>query len=423
MTHIRELVQKCIALIIQQNPIVKNIFEKIAQSGGRTLLVGGTVRDLLLQKPWSDFDFEVYHLSFDQLKNILSQFGPVSFVGKSFGVLRLHAFDADWSIPRKDSSGRKPKVDLDPHMSFVDAFRRRDLTVNAMGIDVLSGELIDPYGGLYDLKHNVLRTPDISFFVQDPLRLFRVMQFIARLHMKPDAKLNRVCRTMNISTISTERIDEEFKKLFLKSDEPSLGISWLQEIGRFEEIFPDLNYEKMNLKAFDCLAKKNIEDFFKFSAMWGLLSCALKNVQFSQQCKQVVRKQDLFIFKNFIKKYVHSVEVIDRSAIIAWYVHYIPLVKEHKDYKWLAYWIKNVCNLEALVVIGSCLFEQSKIDEFINQAQQAGVLQKHEEPLLQGKDLLHLAQGKQLGDLVKRAYELQLNNGIIDKEQLLEILE
>lgn len=425
MTHIQELIQKCIAQIIQQNPIVKNIFEKIAQSGGKILLVGGIVRDSLLQKPWSDFDFEVYHLSFEQLQQILGQFGPVSFVGKSFGVLRLHTLDADWSIPRKDSSGRKPTVDLDPNMSFVDAFKRRDLTVNAMGIDVLSGELIDPYGGLYDLEHNILRAPDVLFFVQDPLRLFRIMQFMARLHMKPDVELNRVCRTMDISTISTERIDEEFKKLFLKSDQPSLGISWLKQIERFEEIFPDLHYEMVNLKALDCLAKNSIKHIsvdLKLSGMWGLFSSALKDIHFPKRCDEFGSKQDLSLVKSFIKKYVHAAEIVDHGAMIAWYVHYIPLVKQQKDYRWLAYWIAKICNLETLAAIGSCLFEQSMIDEFVKQAQLAGVLQKYEEPLLQGKDLLHLAQGKQLGDLVKRAYELQLNEGVTDKKQLLQML-
>ena len=215
MTQIQDRIAKCLAQIIQQNHVIKNIFTKIHEQGGRVLLVGGIVRDSLLQKSGSDLDFEVYHLSFDQLQAVLQQFGPVSFVGKSFGVLRLHTLDADWSIPRADSSGRKPKVDLDPNMSFVDAFKRRDLTINAMGIDVRTGELIDPYGGLFDLQNKILRAPDILFFVQDPLRLFRVMQFMARLHMVPDAQLNAVCKTMDISTISAERIDEEFKKLFL----------------------------------------------------------------------------------------------------------------------------------------------------------------------------------------------------------------
>lgn len=425
MTHIQELIQKCIALIIQQNPIVKNIFEKIAQSGGRILLVGGIVRDSLLQKPWSDFDFEVYHLSFEQLQKILAEFGPVSFVGKSFGVLRLHTLDADWSIPRKDSSGRKPTVELDPNMTFVDAFKRRDLTVNAMGIDVLSGELIDPYGGLHDLEYGILRAPDVLFFVQDPLRLFRVMQFMARLQMKPDKALNRVCQTMDISGISSERIDEEFKKLFLKSSMPSLGISWLQEINRFEEIFPGLDFNKVNLDALNCLAKSKIESAsidLKLSGMWGIFSCGLKNIHLPKRCNEFGSKQDLFLFKNFIKTYVHAAEIADQGALIAWYVHYIPHLKKQKDYKWLAFWIHKVCNLEMLAIIGSCIFEQSIIQQFIKQAQLSGVLQKYEEPLLQGKDLLHVAQGKQLGDLVKRAYELQLNELVSDKKQLLEIL-
>src|SRR3990167_4052114 len=180
MTQIQERINICIAKIIQQSPQVKNIFDEIYQQGGRVLLVGGAVRDCLLGCLSSDLDFEVYHLSFEQVQDILQKFGKVSFVGKSFGVLRLHGFDADWSIPRTDSIGRKPNVQLDPNMSFVQAFRRRDVTVNAMGIDVASLELIDPYDGLADLQKKILRACDVDFFVQDPLRLFRVMQLTAR---------------------------------------------------------------------------------------------------------------------------------------------------------------------------------------------------------------------------------------------------
>ena len=79
-----------------------------------------------------------------------------------------------------------------------------------------------------------------QLFVEDPLRLFRVMQFIGRFTMKPDKQLNEICARMSLKGISVERIESEFDKLLLKSKRPSLGIRWLLEIGRLQEIFPEL---------------------------------------------------------------------------------------------------------------------------------------------------------------------------------------
>ena len=205
-------------------PHVMQIIQEINAAGGRALLVGGAVRDLLLGLSPKDIDIEVHGLKIDQFQKILEKFGRVSLVGKSFGVLRLNGLDVDWSVPRKDSKGRKPKVVIDSNMSLEEAFRRRDLTVNAMGIDLITHELIDPFGGMSDLKAKQLRVTDKKLFVEDPLRFFRVMQFIGRFEMEPDAELNKICKKMDLSKISRERIEEEFNKLFLRSGSPTLGM-------------------------------------------------------------------------------------------------------------------------------------------------------------------------------------------------------
>ena len=178
--------------IEKQFPRVREIADAIRTCGGRVVLVGGAVRDLFLALPVKDLDCEVYGLPLDDLEKTLRTFGAVSLVGKSFGVLRLYGLDVDWSLPRADSAGRKPTVRVDPHMPFADAFRRRDLTINAMGIDLHSGELIDPHNGQKDLKNNVLRSPDLETFVEDPLRFYRVMQFVGRFGMSvyPDGQLD-----------------------------------------------------------------------------------------------------------------------------------------------------------------------------------------------------------------------------------------
>ena len=92
---------------------IQPIIAAITQHKGRALLVGGAVRDMVMNLPIKDVDIEVYRLTEQELENILKAFGPVSLVGKAFGVLRIHGLDVDWSLPRADSPGRKPTVIID----------------------------------------------------------------------------------------------------------------------------------------------------------------------------------------------------------------------------------------------------------------------------------------------------------------------
>lgn len=425
MTQLQERIHICIAKIIQQSPQVKNIFDEIYQQGGRVLLVGGTVRDCLLGCLSCDLDFEVYHLSFDHLQDILQKFGKVSFVGKSFGVLRIHGFDADWSIPRIDSFGRKPTVHLDPDMSFAQAFRRRDVTVNAMGIDVVSLELIDPYDGIADLEKKILRATDVTFFVQDPLRLFRVMQLAARFDMKVDETLSQVCKTMDISTISVERIEQEFLKLFTKSAYPSKGFVWLHHIDRLHDIFPKISFNKSFYQRLDAVANHHkFTPEQKNMASWALIVQGLTDDVLQQvTVNQKINAEQMFALSSFLKQYIGSTDLIAHIAKLSWYVLYVPIMIKQDNsvaYKWLAHWTQPYFNLQFLSEVASCWYNQEDVETFVIEAKNAKVLHHAEEPLLQGADLLNHAQGKELGDLLKKAYELQLHEGIHDKSKLLK---
>jgi tRNA nucleotidyltransferase (CCA-adding enzyme) len=167
-TKIDPMIQRKITDLMARYQPLKEIVDAISRAGGRSLLVGGAVRDLLLGLSVKDIDIEVHDLTLEQLEQLLKQFGPVSLVGKVFGVLRVHGLDADWSLPRTDSPGRKPTVIVDPYMGIKVAFRRRDLTINAMGIELQTNELLDPFDGQKDLKNKILRSPDPQFFEQDP---------------------------------------------------------------------------------------------------------------------------------------------------------------------------------------------------------------------------------------------------------------
>ena len=239
-------IQKQLQQLIDAYAPLNEIIEKLDNAGGTVLLVGGAVRDLFLGLPIKDIDIEVHNVSLEKVEKNLQSFGPVSIVGKQFGVLRLHGLDVDWSLPRADSSGRKPQVELDPFMGIQQACARRDLTINAMAIDLKKMHLIDPFGGLQDLHDNVLRPPDPKKFSEDPLRFYRVMQFVARFAMQPTDALNALCKKMDLSTVSRERIEQECKKWLLKSDKPSLALDWLDTIGRLQELFPELAILKKN---------------------------------------------------------------------------------------------------------------------------------------------------------------------------------
>lgn len=209
------------------------IAQAVQQAGGLALLVGGYVRDTLLGIDSKDYDIEVYGLSLEELESLLSQFGTVMKVGRAFGVLRIKSYDIDISLPRKDSKTsaghRGFVVDLDPHLSFADAALRRDLTVNSMGMDPLTFEVIDPHGGQLDLKSGVLRATDADSFCEDPLRGLRVAQFAARFDLRPNDALINICRNLDLSELPAERLYWEFHKLLLKGTKPSLGLQFLRD--------------------------------------------------------------------------------------------------------------------------------------------------------------------------------------------------
>ena len=205
----------------------------IDAAGGRGLIVGGWVRDRLLGIDSKDIDLEVFGLEPEDCEQVLGAFGEVIHVGRAFGVMRVKGFDVDVSLPRYESRGDAgpddaPRAHGHPELEFAVASRRRDLTINSMAWDPLSGELLDPHAGRHDLERGVLRATDVDHFGDDPLRGLRVAQFMARFDMQPDAELVRLCRAQDLSAVAPERIFDELCKLLMKSDRPSDGLDFLR---------------------------------------------------------------------------------------------------------------------------------------------------------------------------------------------------
>jgi tRNA nucleotidyltransferase (CCA-adding enzyme) len=224
------------------DPRIGEIARAVAEAGGRALLVGGYVRDRLRGEP-TDVDVEVFGLEPAALEAILARFGEVMAIGRAFGVLQVKGLDVDFSLPRRDSkiaAGHKGfAIECDPSLDFATAARRRDLTINSIGMDPLTGEILDPHGGQRDLAAGVLRATDPAHFAEDPLRGLRVAQFAARFEMRPDAELLRLCAGLELSELSGERVLEEWRKLLLRGARPSLGTAILHDTGLLR-FFPEL---------------------------------------------------------------------------------------------------------------------------------------------------------------------------------------
>lgn len=226
------------------------LVEAILPAGGRPVAVGGAVRDHLLGQDPKDVDVEVYGLPLEELERALRPF-EVHAVGRAFGVLKVgvtagdekETFDV--ALPRRESkSGRGHKgfvVESDPQMDPRDAAARRDFTVNAIGVDLLTREWVDPWHGVEDLRAGVLRHVSPAFD-EDPLRVLRAAQFAARFSFAvADETLER-CRALQdeLTTLPVERVWGEMEKLALKGWWPSLGLQVLRATGALDALFPEL---------------------------------------------------------------------------------------------------------------------------------------------------------------------------------------
>lgn len=226
-------------------PLVVDLAERCHEAGGRALLVGGCVRDHLLHRAMKDWDVEVHGVPEPALATLLRGLGKVSAVGRSFGVYKLVRDDLeiDVSLPRRDSKvgpgHRGIRVEGDPFMGPREAARRRDLTVNAIMLDARTGEILDPWGGLEDLVARRLRAVDEDTFLEDPLRALRVVQFAARLHFAPGPELIALCRRADLHELPAERIQDEWRKLLLGADRPSVGLRIARESTVLQRVFPE----------------------------------------------------------------------------------------------------------------------------------------------------------------------------------------
>lgn len=211
-------------------------------AGGNLILVGGTVRDLIMGNSPSELDVEARGLTINQIKDLISPFYKCDEVGKAFGVLKLKGQPIEIALPRteiKSGIGHKGfSIKPDPDLPYAKAVRRRDFTINSIGLDPLSGALLDPCGGKKDIANKILRHIGPAF-AEDPLRVLRGAQFIGRFDLTPSIETLEICRSMKMENLPPERVYQEWKKLILKGINLSAGLNFIKNTN-WIHYFPEL---------------------------------------------------------------------------------------------------------------------------------------------------------------------------------------
>lgn len=216
----------------------------VRAAGGRAWLVGGSVRDLVLGMPAKDLDIEVYGLPPQRVVEVLSARFPVDLVGHAFCVIKVHGLPIDVSLPRRETKvglGHRAFDALsDPWMSFEEAAARRDFTINALAYDPQTGEVLDAYGGLADVRDRRLRHTSDKF-AEDPLRVLRGMQLAGRYGLQVHVDTVGLARQLfhEYGSLPVERIWGEWAKWAARAATPSLGLTFLKDCG-WNAAYPEL---------------------------------------------------------------------------------------------------------------------------------------------------------------------------------------
>jgi tRNA nucleotidyltransferase (CCA-adding enzyme) len=241
---------------------VMDFCRAVDELGGKALVVGGCGRDMVMAHEEGkkvspkDIDIEVYGITPDDLLGLVDGFfglEEAGTFGKKFEIIKVFGrngkLEMDISIPRSDNKtgiGSKGfETTSHPEFSIREAALRRDLTCNSISYDPLEKLVYDPFGGIKDIKNKVLKATDPEKFAEDPVRILRVMQFLARFEATADPGTFELCKRIldsgELDKEQRKRMSDEFRKMFLKGKRPSLGLRFAMEVGLIDRYFPSIS--------------------------------------------------------------------------------------------------------------------------------------------------------------------------------------
>ena len=273
-----------------KNPIFKHITSVVDSMGLEAYVVGGYVRDYYLHRPSSDIDVVVVGSGVAVAEELAKRLGAKVTIYKTYGtaMLRWHDTEIEFVGARRESYTPQSRNPLVEPGTLEDDQRRRDFTINAMAWSVNGhnfGQLVDPFGGMYDLEDCIIRTPcePDKTFSDDPLRMMRAVRFASQLGFDiDDETFDGICRQADrIKIITKERINVELNKI-MASPAPSIGLTLMRTSGLLKHVLPELdrmagierrgkhahkdNFEH-TMKVLDNLAKRSDDLWLRWAAL------------------------------------------------------------------------------------------------------------------------------------------------------------
>lgn len=219
---------------------IEKIAKVIKENGGNTYLVGGAVRDAILNKEIKDEDYCVTGIPGEKF---LELFPKARIQGKSFQVFVLEG--KEFALARKETKTgkghREFNIEANENITIEEDLERRDITINSIAQEVLTKKIIDPFGGQEDLENGIIRATS-SKFVEDPLRVYRVARLAAKLNFTVDTKTINMMKKLRdeLTTLSKERVFVEFRSA-LQTDKPSIFFDTLKKADildvHFKEVY------------------------------------------------------------------------------------------------------------------------------------------------------------------------------------------
>ncbi len=369
---------------------------------GKYYLVGGCVRDAILYGTFStpnikDFDVEVHDISIEEFESQLVGMNlDVDYVGKSFGVYKIHYKNHtfDFSFPRietKNGNGyRGFDIQVSDNLSLFEATSRRDLTINAIMYDPIEGKYIDLHGGIEDIKNKIIRHVSDAFS-EDPLRVLRVFQFTSRFGFTVHHTTIKLCKSLlkEQDSLTKERVWIEFEK-WCNSKYSSIGLKFLKECGWAKKY----GLDEISDEQYSIIDKCDNNVLKKLCVLCSLdynlyaTSVLLENIGCPVSLKKVIEKVCIFIDEKILIFSLSYLRFFFNAIVKCGidFVDYIDIVK--------------------------CFDEEyaSVLEEYfymLNSPSNTPI-----KPIINGdyiKEKYGLPEGKELGNMLKIFYDLQLN--------------
>lgn len=385
---------------------------------GNPLIVGGAVRDSLLGAENKDIDVEVHGVSIDDLvTGIRAEGFYVDEVGKQFGVLKVSKpgviSDIDMSVPRRENKvgagHRGFAVEMDKEMTVSEAAERRDFTFNAISYDPLRKVIVDPHNGVDDLERKVLRHVGPAF-AEDPLRVLRAFQLAGRFDLEADHETAKLCKSLRDSykDLSVERVTDEWEKFYLKATHPLKGVKLLQDTG-WSDTLPGLSEALLDARTHVALSRLP-EQSKEERIVLGAASIArfMNHAYRREFVKTTVlgsKPQKLALtlanlnpaeIRSAYKAKSVARDLGPRQFTFALYERYAQMVEDEQGIK--------ACRI----------------------ANEAGVTNGAEPPLVMGRDIIQMTDrkpGPWISDLMESAYDEQIRSRFAHKEDAMAFVK